>query len=532
MIMLIRQLSVPLSYDEEVLRKTLSRRLGCSSAAIRTIEVKRRSLDARPRNPHPAYVLSVLADVGIDSLPSKTTRRDIEFLDDLPEVTPIRVVAAKAGKERPIVVGAGPSGLMAALELAMAGAKPILVERGEDAVSRSGKVNAFWKDGALDPESNVLYGEGGAGLFSDGKLTARSKDKGRLQRFFRHLVESGADPDILIDAEPHIGSDQLLQIVPALRGKIVEFGGEVRFGARLDDLKIEKGALRGVVVNGEEIPCSSCILAVGHSSRDVYHMLASRSVELAPKPFAVGVRLELPQRQIDKAQYGRFASGGKLPVASFRLTRRAEAAARACYSFCMCPGGRVISCASEPNRLTTNGMSYSVRSLDQGNAAFLVPVTPEDFGDAPLDGIEYQRQIEERGFAQGGESYAVPAVRLADFLAEKTSDLPASRSCESSVAVELREVLPDYVTDTLAHMIPKMLKQLNGARLEDALLYGPETRSSSPLRVVRDKVSGMSTNVTGLFPAGEGAGYAGGIVSSAVDGIRQAQACLSPERLS
>lgn len=518
----INQISVPLDFDEQVLRNRVARKLGCPPALVSGIEVTRRSLDARTRNPEPVYVLSAVADLALDRLPHKAHRKDIEFLDKLEEEATVKVIAGIRDNDRPLVVGAGPAGLIAALELALAGARPVLIDRGDDSEGRAGKVNDFWKDGVLDSESNVLYGEGGAGLFSDGKLTARSKDRGRVRRFFQHLVDSGADPDILVEAEPHIGSDHLLQVVPEIRKRIIELGGEVRFRSRLEDLHIEGGELRGVTVNGRETTCSSCILAVGHSARDVYEMLGRRGVEIKAKPFAIGVRLELPQEQIDQAQYGRWARNPKLGAASFRLTRRAEMVARDCYSFCMCPGGKVMSCASEADCLTTNGMSYSRRSLEQGNAAFLVPVTPADFGDGPFAGVEFQRKIEAQGFAIGGSGYALPAVRLVDFLAERVSDIPESRSCGRAVPGELRDVLPDYVVDTLVFMIPRMLKQLQGVKIDDVLLYGPETRSSAPLRINRNDY-GVSTTVGGLYPAGEGAGYAGGIVSSALDGMKQAE---------
>lgn len=521
----INQISVPLAYSGEMLEKKAAAKVGCQTQSLSSIEVRRRSLDARSRNPEPIYVLSVEAELALDRLPKRARVQDIEVLEEQPAAEPARKIVRATDGNRPLVIGAGPAGLMAALELALSGARPILVERGDDASGRSGKVSSFWNDGVLDEESNVLYGEGGAGLFSDGKLTARTKDRGRVRRFFQHLVDCGADPDILIDAEPHIGSDLLLDVVPAIRRKIIEHGGEVRFRSKLNDIHVEDGQLRGVTINNEDLSCSTCILAVGHSARDVYEMLERRGVALQAKPFAIGVRLELPQKQIDKAQYGRFSSDERLGAASFRLTRRAEGAARSCYSFCMCPGGKVISCASEPSRLTTNGMSFSLRSLAKGNAAFLVPVDPEDFGDRPLAGVEFQREIESKGYAAGGGGYAVPAVRLVDFLVGRVSDIPKKRSCDYAVPGDLREVLPDYVIDTLVSAIPSMLKPLHGVCIDDAVIYGPETRSSAPLRVLRSEV-GASTTVKGLYPAGEGAGYAGGIVSSAVDGIKQAELCL------
>lgn len=524
----VQQVSIPLDYDEAALLRRVSRKVDCGPALLSNVKIVRRSLDARPRNPAPTYVVTVTADLALETLPPGAHRPSIECLDaQVPETTE-RVTLSHAIEPRPIVVGAGPAGLLAAYTLALAGARPLLIERGEEAQARARKVAGFWNEGTLDPESNVLYGEGGAGLFSDGKLTARSKERGRVRDLMQLLHACGADESVLIDAEPHVGSDVLLEIVPRLREKIREAGGEVCFQARLDGLLIKEGHLRAAIVNGQEIACSHCVLAVGHSARDVYEMLAAAGVELAAKPFAVGVRLELRQAAIDRAQYGRFAGSPMLGAASFRLTRREGGDIRACYSFCMCPGGTVISCASEPGLFTTNGMSYSKRSLPRGNAAFLVPVGPADYPEHPipaLAGLAFQRSMEQKAFA-AGTGYAVPVCRLVDFLAGRTSvAVPGDWSCSRVVPAELRTILPNCVTHTLESAIPAMLRELNGVRLDDAMLYAPETRSSSPVWMVRNP-EGESANVRGLYPTGEGAGYAGGIVSSAIDGMRAAEHVL------
>jgi len=526
---LIQQILVPLAHDDVLILTKAARKVGCTPNQLSGLRVIRRSLDARPRNPEPLYVLTVEVMLAEDALPAGAVIRDIEVLPDAtPAIVPTpRLASTRA--PRPIVVGAGPAGLLAAHTLAQAGACPLLIERGDDVAGRSPKVARFWNDGILDPECNALYGEGGAGLFSDGKLTARGKERGRIAEFMALLHACGANDNVLIDAEPHVGSDVLLELVPRLRQRIIAAGGEVRFGARLDRVIIAGGQLEAVVVNGEEIPCRQLVLAVGHSARDVYGMLSEAGVTLTPKPFAVGIRLELPQKAIDLAQYGRFAGSPLLGAASFRLTRREGPGVRACYSFCMCPGGKVIACASEPDRLTTNGMSYSKRSLNRGNAGFLVPVDPADYpwhAVPALAGIEFQRDIERAAFAAAGGTYAVPASRLTDFLAERTPvSLPADRSCPRAVPAELRSILPEFVTHTLARSLPPMLNELNKVRVDDAMLYAPETRSSSPLRIDRNE-AGESINTRGLFPAGEGAGYAGGIVSSALDGRRAAEALL------
>ncbi len=541
----VQQVNVPLNYDEAVLLQRVSRKVGCTPSDLTHLQILRRSLDARPRNPEPVFVLSVEVDLNMEALPKTAHLPSIEILkphDPLKtipatgagsppglksHVSPFMSGGAAALptglKPRPIVVGAGPAGLMAAYKLAMAGARPLLIERGEEAPARGVKVANFWNDGTLDPESNVLYGEGGAGLFSDGKLTARSKERGRIREFMELLHSCGANDSVLIDAEPHVGSDVLQEIVPRLRQRIIEAGGEVRFRTRLEKIIIKNGALKAVTFDGQETPCEFCVLAVGHSARDVYAMLAEAGVELTPKPFAVGIRLEMPQNTINRAQYGRFAGSPLLGAASFRLTRREENGVRSCYSFCMCPGGKVISCASEPGYVTTNGMSYSKRSLAMANAAFLVPVGPTDYPAHELPamaGLVFQRKLEQTAFTAAGGGYKIPAIRLVDFLAQKVFPaLPENRSCPRAVPVEFRSILPDFITSTLESAIPHMLKELNGCNLDEVILYAPETRSSSPLWITRNP-EGESSNTKGLYPVGEGAGYAGGIVSSALDGMR------------
>jgi len=529
----ISQLDLPPGYTPEQLLKAASKKLRCHPLAVRNPQTVRRSIDARGRTPR--MTVAVEVEFG-GKLPAGL--RDVEaVVETFPARPP--VIENHSGP-RPLVVGAGPAGLMAAFALAEAGLKPLLIERGEAAASRARRVEAFWRNGTFEAESNVLYGEGGAGLFSDGKLTSRSRDRPRVRRFLETLVGCGASPDILIDAEPHIGSDVLEELVPALRNRIIELGGEVRFGARLDRLEIEKGAVRGAVVSGEAFRADCCVLATGHSARDVYEMLAEQGVPLEPKPFAVGMRLEMPQHRIDTAQWGKqFPTLGK---ASFRLTRREEGNARSCYTFCMCPGGLVISCASSEDLMTTNGMSLCKRDKLMGNAAFLVPVLPSDFSafaDAPADapgvgkselaGIAFQKKLEAAAYAAGGSDYSLPAQRLVDFLeGASPAELPDERSCTRARPAQLRGLLPESVELTLRVAVPKMLRGMRGVMLEEALLYASETRSSSPVRVVRGE-DGRSA-IRGFYPCGEGAGYAGGIVSSGIDGLRIAEAVTSVHR--
>ena len=515
----INQIDLPPDYTPDQLLKAAAKKVRCQPSDLKGLHAVRRSIDARGRSPR----MTVMAEADLSGK-LRNGLRDV--LKSNPVKSVVHPVFDNFNGLRPVVVGAGPAGLMAAFALAEAGMKPLLIERGEAAAPRAKRVENFWMNGALDVESNVLYGEGGAGLFSDGKLTSRSKDRPRVRRFLEILVKCGASPDILVDAEPHIGSDVLEELVPALRNKIIELGGEVRFGSRLDRLEVENGVVCGAVISNEEVRTDTCVLATGHSARDMYEMLSEQGVSLEAKPFAVGVRLEIPQHRIDTAQWGgSFPSLGK---ASFRLTRREEQNARSCYTFCMCPGGLVISCASSEGLLTTNGMSLSKRDKFSGNAAFLVPVFPTDFpriGTPELAGIEFQKKLEAAAFAAGGSDYSLPAQRLVDFLEGTESELPTERSCTRAVPTQLRGLLPEFVEHTLQSAVPKMLGSMRGVQLDEALLYAFETRSSSPVRIVRGD-DGQSIGVRGLYPCGEGAGYAGGIVSSGIDGLRLAESII------
>jgi uncharacterized protein len=516
----LNQLQVRISYGESDLLKAVCRRLKCQKEQVHNLEVIRRSIDARKKDREPCYVLTV--DATISGKPPKLSPPQVERAPR-PEA-PLVYPACSPSLAPPVVIGAGPAGLMAALTLAEAGHKPLLIERGAETADREEQVEAFWKKGTHHEESNVLYGEGGAGLFSDGKLTARSKDRAGIRRFFETLVACGAHPDILIDAMPHIGTDELTKLIPALRNRIWALGGACAFNSRLEGILVEKGILRGVVVAGKEIRTDACFLATGHSARDVYSLLHEIGAPLEAKPFAIGVRLEIPQMRIDEAQYGAFASLPQLGAASFRLTRKEEGDARRCYSFCMCPGGLVISCASEAGMLTTNGMSLSGRNEPFGNAAMLVPVDLADFpGKDPLAGIRFQQALETQAWLAGGSDYSLPATTLLDFLEKRAGALPDNRSCSRAVSVCMEDILPDFVNKTLHAALPNMLAQLNGTPIEEALLYGPETRSSAPVRVLRDPKTLQSTGIQGLYPCGEGAGYAGGIVSSALDGMKAAE---------
>lgn len=530
---IIRQVEVSLEYNDAEILQAVALRLKCDKSFIKGCEVVRRSLDTRPRRSAPAYILSVevLLGNGLKQWPKND--KDIEACKDEPAM-PVPVKISFSDKhERPVVVGAGPAGLMAAFHLAMMGCRPILIERGARAEERRAIVDDFWRLGTFLPENNVLYGEGGAGLFSDGKLTARSKDRPRIRLFFETLVRCGASRDILIDSDPHLGSDVLQKIVPNLRRLIEENGGETRYNTTLTDIFSENGKINGIKAGDKEIRTNHLLLATGHSARDVYHLLGERGASLQAKPFAAGIRLEIPQKQINIGQYGKFLGNGHLKAASFKLTRRPEANARACYSFCMCPGGLVITCASEAGAFTTNGMSFSGRDSIWGNAAFIVPIEPTDYAGfagpethPELAGINYQLAMEKAAFVAGGKGFSAPALMLNDFLANRISEeLPANRSCPRSIAADFNQIFPSFIIETLRHAMPPMLRELNGADPSSAIVYAAETRSSSPVRVVRGD-DGQSPALAGLFPAGEGAGYAGGIVSSAVDGLKAAELLL------
>lgn len=522
-IVMIRISGMKLKLKDRDIKKAVMAELRIKETSIKNIMIRRKSLDARKKDDiHYIYTVDVeLAeeDKIIKNIKKRKGGADISLSPykkyELPEGE------IKEGK-RPVVAGFGPAGMFAALVLAEKGMCPIVIERGKDVDSRTEDVERFWNGGKFDPESNVQFGEGGAGTFSDGKLTTRIKDP-RSSFVTDEFIEAGAPEEIAYEAKPHIGTDKLKGVVKNIRKKIIELGGEVRFECRLSAIESTDGRVTAVITDKGKIETDSLVLAVGHSSRDTFYELAEEGITLEKKPFAVGVRIEHRQSDISRAQYGEAAK--MLPPADYMLTYTTKAG-RGVYTFCMCPGGYVVAAASEEGRLVVNGMSEYARDSQNANSALLVQVGPEDFpSDDVLAGVEFQRRIEEKAFKAGGGDYSAPIQRLGDFMegrvSEKEGEVHHSYRPGARFA-DLNDVLPEFVCDSIKEAIPSLGRKLSGFDSPDAIMTGAETRSSSPVRIVRDE-SGQSVSLKGLYPTGEGAGYAGGIVSAAVDGVRQAE---------
>jgi uncharacterized FAD-dependent dehydrogenase len=529
----LTELKLPLGHPPEALEAAVAERLGLTPADIVECRIVRRGHDARRK----AAILMVYSvDVAI--------RREAQALKRLGQDgqvkaapdTRYRPVARASGAEsRPVVVGAGPCGLFAGLVLAQMGFRPIILDRGKVVRERTKDTWALWRRGVLDTESNVQFGEGGAGTFSDGKLYSQIKDPRHLGRkVLTEFVAAGAPPEILVEAHPHIGTFRLVAMVERLRATIEGLGGEYRFRSKVTGLLFEGGVgegdartVRGVTLEGgEAIESEAVVLAVGHSARDTFRMLHERGVHIEAKPFSLGVRIEHPQSVIDRARFGSNAGHPDLGAADYRLSH-ACSNGRTVYSFCMCPGGTVVAAASEPGRLVTNGMSQYSRNERNANAGLVVDITPDtDFPGHPLAGIDLQRHWEAKAFAAGGESYAAPAQTVGDFLAGRASVelgrvVPSYRP--GVRPTDLAACLPDYAVVALREALPVFGRRIPGFDDPEAVLTGVETRTSSPVRISRG-ADFQSVNTPGLYPGGEGAGYAGGILSAAVDGIRLAEA--------
>ncbi|MDR2834474.1 MAG: NAD(P)/FAD-dependent oxidoreductase [Streptococcaceae bacterium] len=436
----------------------------------------------------------------------------------------------KKMNHRPVVIGFGPAGMFAALLLAQNGYKPIVLERGQAVDERVKAIDEFWTKGVLNPNSNVQFGEGGAGTFSDGKLTSRVRDL-RGRKVLEEFVKAGAPEDILYKAHPHVGTDLLRGIVKNIREQIIALGGEVHFNTQVSDFTTEDGELTAVITKrGEIFPTNHAVLAIGHSARDTFAQLHEKGVEMTAKPFAVGVRIEHPQEVINQAQFKQFAKHPRLGAAEYRLTHKGSNG-RGVYTFCMCPGGLVVASSSEKGHLVTNGMSEHARDQKNANSGLLVQVFPEDFGtDHPLAGIEFQRQLEQKAFGLGGGGYQAPAQLVGDFLKGQASKKLGSVEPSYSLGVKLtnlNKLLPDYVSESLKEAILALDKKLRGFAMNDAVMTGVESRSSSPVRIERDMENHQSVTTKGLYPSGEGAGFAGGIVSAGIDGLKCAESLIA-----
>jgi hypothetical protein len=522
----LKDLVLPLGSSPAALREAAAASLGLPVDAVTELRVRKVSLDARGAQdgaPQKVYTLEVWT-------------RDEAAPEEPPPVLRRSPMRALVSGRAPIIVGTGPAGLWAALRLVEAGEPCILLDRGGGLDDRHAAVRGLRRDGRLDPESNLCFGAGGAGTYSDGKLYTRRRDP-EIARIHEDLAALGAPPEILVEAHPHIGTNRLIKMLVRLEAFLRDSGCEIHYGAKVTGLvRTRDGAVGGVRLDdGRELESPQVILATGHSARDVYRWLHEGGIPLQMKPFAVGARCEHPQMHIDRLQFGKYAGHPDLEPAEYFLT--AQVGPRGVYSFCMCPGGFVIPTTTEPERLNVNGMSNHRRGSDFANAALVVTVEPQDFwierpGDlaheGPLAGLAFQRHLEARAFEAGGGGYVAPAQRLTDFLEGRLGDLPPRTSYRPGLkASDLKTILPDRVHASLGRGILRFEQRMRGYLTEQAILIGVETTTSSPIRIVRDERTLMSPAARGLFPTGEGAGMAGGIVSSALDGLRVAEAVLA-----
>lgn len=527
----IKNINLSPDSSEESLRKKVCRLLKISDSDIRTFSISRKSIDARKKESvHFVYTVKVSLYTDENKVLSKSGCKSASIL---PKTTPY-ILPKKTFSLPPVVIGAGPAGLFAALALAQAGANPILLERGEDVDSRIKRVNEFWSGGKFDSSSNVQFGEGGAGTFSDGKLTTGTNDP-RNRHVLETFVSCGAPKEILYLHKPHIGTDNLINIVREIRKRIQSLGGQVFFRRTAECVRAENGKIIGVEFsdcNGQSgvINTNHVVLAVGHSARDVFSWLGNYGVNMEAKAFSVGVRIEHLQSFINLSQYGeKFASHPNLPAADYKLSCHMPDG-RGIYTFCMCPGGVVVAASSEEGGVVTNGMSRYARNEKNANSALLVSVSPQDFGSSPLSGVSFQRELEQAAFIAGGRNYRAPAQTIASFLnissgSEFNSVIPSYKP--GVTPARFQDIFPEFITHALSYGLKEFDKRIRGFAAPDAVMTGVETRSSSPVRILRDDT--LQSNLHGLYPCGEGAGYAGGIMSAAVDGLRVAEAILKSE---
>ena len=517
----VKDIKISITSKEHDLKKALAKKLGIFKEDILEVYIYKKSIDARNKN-NIIFTYTLNAKVK-----NEEKFKDLIVIN---EDTYPKIKIKRTKKVRPIIVGAGPSGLFCGLILAKEGFCPIILEQGKDVDSRKEDIDNFWKSGKLNIKSNVQFGEGGAGTFSDGKLTTLINNS--LCNFvLEEFVKAGAPEEILYLSKPHLGTDNLINIVKNIRKEIIKLGGEIRFNKKVTDIKFENDKIKEVLTeDGETISTDTLVLAIGHSSRDTFELLKEKNVSMIPKPFSVGVRVEHLQEDINKAQYGKFFDNEMLDAAEYKMAYH-DKDGRGTYTFCMCPGGQVVASSSEEGRLVTNGMSYYKRDGVNANSAVLVSVSPEDFdGDDVLRGMYYQRKLEEKAFLLGGSNYSAPVQKVEDYIKNVTTKelgkvkptyLPGYKLSN------LNELFDEKINNGLKNGLKYMGKRLNGFDSNDAILTGVETRSSSPVRILRDEM--MQSNIKGVYPCGEGAGYAGGIMSAAVDGIKVAIALLENE---
>ncbi len=530
----LTEIKLPLDHPDDAVEAAIRKRLEIAAGDLIGFTIFRRAFDARKRS---AIFLIYTVDVEVKDEEQVAARLAGKArIATTPDMEYKFVAKAPLSlKARPIVIGTGPCGLFAGLLLAQMGFRPLILERGKAVRERTQDTWGLWRKGILDPESNVQFGEGGAGTFSDGKLYSQIKDRKHYGRkVLTEFVKAGAPEEILYVAKPHIGTFRLVGMVEKMRATIESLGGEIRFGSRVADIEVERsgeggdarGRIRGVTLaSGETLPADHVVLAIGHSARDTFSMLHERGVFMEAKPFSIGLRIEHPQSLIDACRFGAFAGNPVLGAADYKLVHHC-ANGRSVYSFCMCPGGTVVAATSEPGRVVTNGMSQYSRNERNANAGIVVGITPQDYPGGPLAGIEFQRKWEERAFQAGGGDYKAPVQLVGDFLAGRYSTglgevIPSYTP--GVTPTDLRFVLPDYAYEAIREAIPAMSKKIRGYAMNDAVLTGVETRTSSPIRIER-RDDYQSLNTEGLYPAGEGASYAGGIFSAAVDGIEVAEA--------
>lgn len=524
----LENIKTNLDVQIEELPKLAAHKLKIKENQIKDFIIKRQSVDARKSTIYFVYHLELTVH---DQLGERLLRKKIpgvSLVEPTKEYT--LTLGCQKLKSPPVVIGAGPAGLFAALKLASYGYRPIVLERGKPVEERQQDIAAFWETGKLNLDSNVQFGEGGAGTFSDGKLTTRSKDR-RVAEVLQIFVETGAPLDITYTAKPHLGTDRLRVIVKELRKKIISLGGEVHFNAQVTNLILEQDMIKAVELkDGTEIPAEAVVLATGHSARDTFAMLKKLDFPMAPKPFAIGVRIEHPQKMIDLAQYGSGAGHPRLGAAEYKLVYQSEEYQRGAYSFCMCPGGFVIAGSSENGMIVTNGMSESRRNSGVANSGIVVTVGTEDFAsDDPLAGIAYQRTWERKAYVEGGNNFKAPAQKVEDFLADRPSNNFDGKVAPSYrpgvVPSDLHNCLPKEITEVLKEALLDFDKKIPGFGGSDAVMTGVETRTSSPLRISRNEKFEV-VGLKGIYPAGEGPGYAGGIVSASIDGLRIAEAII------